>query len=163
MTVSKFGSYISIGLGGASAKGEVGLNKLASYSFAFKSHLLSLTAMSAGTFNFGGEDRQPSIFTSYYGILIGESIRMENLFFSISTGVSHTDTSVKHPNPNATSSSNELSRYSKYGISYPIELKLFYVARNGVGFGLHASKNFAPFYWGISIVFGKWNKSRVKN
>jgi hypothetical protein len=163
ITVSKFGHYVSFGLGWAEAKGQGGLNKLASYSFVYKSHALSLTAMDAGPPGYGGAERSSHIFTSYCGMLLGESIRMKNFFLSVSAGVSYYQTSLVYPNLNATSYSNALTGYFRRGISYPIELKLFFVTRNYVGFGLHASKNGDPFYWGISIVFGNWNRSRVKN
>jgi hypothetical protein len=52
---------------------------------------------------------------------------------------------------------------SYQGISVPIELKVLFHARNGIGLGVHIAKNIvAPyynssFYFGFAIVFGSWN------
>lgn len=170
MTVSKLGHYVSAGIGGGGVKGQGGLSEVVSYSLAYKSHILSFTRFHAGTFDFGGGDNLPFFWSRYYGCLIGESIRMKNFFLSLSAGVANSYVDVKYKNPHPTSSpSSEFLGYYTEGISYPIELKLFILARNGVGFGLHVSKNivspaeYSPFFWGISIVFGRWNKARVTN
>jgi hypothetical protein len=51
-------------------------------------------------------------------------------------------------------------------ISFPVELKAFYLARNGIGIGIHISENivtnpkYSPFCACLSIVTGFWNKHK---
>jgi len=168
ITVSKFGHYVSFGIGSASDNKIGGEYVRVCYSLAYKSHILSLTHVGYGIFSYGGGDRQPYVGGNYNGILLGESIRAKNVFFALSAGIANSITDVKYRSSDATIGYAGMTSFYRQGISFPIELKLFILARNGVGFGLDISKNmispanFSPFFVGVSIVFGRWNKERVK-
>jgi hypothetical protein len=134
-----------------------------SCALAYKSHSFSWTLV-----GFGNDSDHPSyIQGGYYGFLYGESIRAQNLFLSLSTGVAYSSMTLKYPSQNSLNGL-DMTRFDRQGYSFPIELKLFLLARNGIGLGIHLSKNiisplnFSPFCWGVSIVFGVWNKPRVK-
>jgi len=169
-TISEFGHYVSFGLGGATDKNVneamTGQSVFMSYTLAYKSHLFSMTHVGFGMLNYGGGDRAPYFGGGYYGFLIGESVRVKYLFFSLSTGIAYSNTTLRYP---ASDYVYGMNRFDRQDVSYPIELKLFLLARNGIGFGIHLSKNiispvnYSPFCWGVSIVFGKWNNPRVKN
>ena len=168
ITVSKFGHYISFGIGSASDNNIGGEYVRVSYSLAYKSHVLSLTHLGYGLFSYGGSDRQPYVGGNYNGFLLGESIRAKNLFFSLSAGIANSNTDLKYRSTDGSGYAG-MTRFDRQGISFPIELKLFILARNGIGFGFDISQNiisptnFSPFFVGASIVFGGWNKARVKN
>src|ERR1051325_4353832 len=126
MDVSRWGHYMSLGLGGgrSKAKGEGAISELASYSVAYKSYIFSLTYAHASTL-IGGEN-EPFLYTHYYGFLLGESIRDYNLLFSLSAGVAHGYVDVRYFNPKPTLPSNQFLGYSEESFSFPVELKLFW-------------------------------------
>ncbi len=183
--VSKFGHYFSVGmgyphdyrfggltpqsiLGGGHDYGSGGIALLCSYSLAYKSHLLSLTGAGggAGAYN----SAEAGYRANYYACLIGESLRFKNIIVSISAGIA--TASVFLYNPLLIHSQNTFIIYTnavypqERAISFPVELKAFYLARNGIGVGVHISENivptpkYSPFYACLSIVTGFWNKHK---
>ena len=163
-TVSDFGHYFSAGIGGGSDYGISGAISLLSYSMAYKSLLFSVTRGGGGTLLAGGADNSVFYRANYIGFLIGESVRFKHAMFSISAGIASSNIEVRYLDRNATVANHYIDSVSTGVLSFPIELKVFLLARNGVGIGLHLSKNivspskFSPFYFGISLVLGKWNK-----
>ncbi|HEX7412666.1 MAG TPA: tetratricopeptide repeat protein [Bacteroidia bacterium] len=159
-TISDIGGYISAGIGGGSAYGISGVSALLSASLAAKSLLITLTWCGASVP--GEKQANTSYYTaSYFGFLIGESVRFKHVMLSLSAGIAISTVSVYGPsflNPNNTICDLEGV------VSFPIEFKYFFCARNGIGIGIHSSKclvspsQFSPFYFGICIVGGYWNK-----
>jgi len=158
--VSKFGHYFSLGAGVQHDNIFGGFGILSSYSLAYKSHLLSVS------YGGGGQSVRTSAGSGYGGnslsFLVGESVRFKHFMLSLSVGIASTYIWVIEP------------VFQKYGFLYekdrgitlPIEFKAFYLARNGIGIGLHITENiisptkYSPFYFGGSLVFGKWNKRK---
>ena len=170
-TVSDVGCYFSAGIG----LGNIRLNNLynaigtgggaavLSASIAYKSHLFTVTRAGAGTIL---KDVGPGgfVYTSnYVGFLVGESVRYKHAMLSVSVGIAHATINVTE-NVNS-----YMVAYKQYnGIAFPIECKAFLYAHNGIGIGLHLSKSigtaeFSPFYFGICMVVGYWNTSRIQN
>jgi hypothetical protein len=186
--VSKFGVYYSFGLGYPhdykygglmplqnvistyrTVKlnpyyGSGGLTKFADISFAYKSHMLSLTAGNsfAGTYlsNASGYS------SNYLGILLGESVRFKHLMVSLSAGIASTNLYI--PGMTFYKTHNPIFGYpvADRVTSFPVELKAFYLASNFIGIGIHISENivpipkYSPFYAGLSIVLGFWNRRK---
>ena len=163
-TVTDFGHYLSIGFGGSNDHGVAGENIMLSYSLAYKSHLFSLTYAGAGPLIYGGGQNEPYYGSHYIGVLVGESVRFKHSFISVSTGIASSNLDLYYPDPVNT---NSMIRYNPQEVfSIPIEVKAFLLARNGIGIGVHVSKNilspykYSPFYFGIAFVFGNWNTPR---
>jgi hypothetical protein len=187
--VSKFGHYFSIGMGYPhdyrfggieplkyiigthpnSYIGSGGYALLSSYSLAYKSHLVSFT----GGYNYAGgyNSAEAGYLANYYACLVGESIRFKHLMVSLSAGIASSVVTVvdeavyKYLVHSGVVYSN--ATYPKErGISFPIELKAFYLARNGIGVGIHISENivttpkYSPFSTCLSVVTGFWNKHK---
>ena len=163
--VSKFGHYFSVGFGSGYDNGLAGLSLGASYSLAYKSHIVNMS------YNYGGILGQgttltPSYNTKSIAILIGESIRLRHLLVSFSVGISSTNMYVYDPSYYIYSVRSGIIYSTAGGISFPIELKAFYLARNGIGVGFHVCENivttpkYSPFYACLSVVTGFWNKHK---
>ncbi len=165
-TVSDFGLYFSAGIGGGSAYGIGGLSALFSASFAYKSHLFTITR-AGGIAPSGGSQNSVYYQANYIGFLLGESVRFKHAMLSLSAGIANANFSAQYQSPTAFTTNN-YAQVSWYNFtSFPIEFKAFVYARNGIGFGLHLSKNimspaqYSPFYFGVCIVGGYWNKPRT--
>jgi hypothetical protein len=157
--VSTIGHYFSIGTGATTNYTMPALDLLASYSFAFKSHLVSLSfAASNSTGRHSSAD--PYNYTDYAGILIGESLRRKHFMFSFSGGISYSTICINDP----AKEPRRLYYYRQGQLSVPLELKAFLVARKWIGIGIQASENiisplkYSPFYCGLALVVGRWNK-----
>ena len=169
--VSLFGHYVSVGLGGSHAYGVSGIDVLLSYSLAYKSHLFTLTHAGASSFGVLGGN-QPVYGSSYTGFLLGESVRFKHALISLSAGIASSFILLYYhdPNPNPPQANMMITYESPQKmLSVPVECKVFLLARNGIGIGLHISKNilspykYSPFYFGVSLVFGYWNKPIIRN
>ena len=128
---------------------------IASASFAFKSHVASLTTTRSSSFN-GGLESQSTFENSYLALLFGESFRQKNCFISLSIGIAESETSfLNNLGP------HNFETYNFRGISYPIELKAFILANHVIGFGIHLYHNldrkYSTSFISASIVFGSWN------
>ena len=179
-TISTFGHYFSVGLGAGhdykyggliplkyligpnSYRGTRGEEILASYSLAYKSHLLSITG---GIGNSGLYTSAVSGYLSnYYGCLIGESIRFKHILISLSAGIASTFLFIQDLTYWKTNNPIGVYLTTSRVVSFPIELKTFLLARNGIGIGIHLSENimpipkYSPFSIGVCIVSGYWNK-----
>ncbi len=167
-TVSEFGHYFSAGVGAGKEYGIGGAISLISYSFAFKSFLFSFTRGGGQTLFSGGGDNAVYYRANYFGVLIGESVRFKNAMISLSAGVASSNIEIRYQDVTSKTPNHYIDSVSRGIASFPIELKVFLLARNGIGYGIHLSKNivspykFSPFYFGVCIVFGKWNNSRKK-
>jgi len=166
-TVSKFGHYISVGIGSGHEYQFSGASALFSYSLAYKSLVFSVTRCGSSVLFNGGSDRDINYSANYLGFLIGESFRLKNLFISLSTGIASANIYLSYPNPSGYPRNR--TDYTNNGIiSIPIEFKFFLLARNGIGIGIHFSdvilspSQYSPSYFGFAIVFGGWNKSRSR-
>jgi hypothetical protein len=155
--ITKFNGYYGSG----------GVAKLSRFSFAYKSHLLSITngQSYAGTYS----PTPYSYSSSYYGLLVGESVRFKHLIISLSAGIAHTNLFIQGiPFYNTHTLIGDLFHHTYVDVftSFPIELKAFYLARNGIGVGVHISENivpypkYTPFSACVSVVFGFWNKPK---
>lgn len=113
-----------------------------------------------------GSDRDINFTANYLGFLVGEAVRFKNAMLSLSTGIANSNIELSYPLNQSSPLSNRVNYYLYKAVSIPVELKCFVLAHNGVGFGVHASKNFlspskySPFFLGFSLVFGAWNKGR---
>lgn len=169
-SVSTFGHYISFGLGETKNDNLKGLNRLFSYSIAYKSHLLSFTF--CDNKHLAYNSAQPYYKANYIGLLIGESIRYKYLFCSISVGGAYSTIFISDPKLityNNTSGYSQTNNLSQNAITIPVEIKLFFHIKNGAGIGAHFSENilapskYSSYYIGLSIVTGYWNKLKKKN
>jgi hypothetical protein len=167
-TLSNFGHYFSVGLGSGNDYGIGGVISLISYSLAYKSLLFSLTRGGGGSIFVGGGDNSVYYNANYIGFLIGESVRFKHAMFSISAGIASSNIEVRYLDINANVPNHYIDSVRTGIVSIPIEIKVFFLARKGIGIGLHLSKNlvspakFSPFCFGVSLVFGKWNTKSNK-
>jgi hypothetical protein len=165
-TVSNFGHYVSIGIGGGSSYGIGGASALFSYSLAYKSHLFTLTRGGSSTLINGGSYNSVYYNANYFGFLYGESIRFKHAMISLSIGIASSNVTLRYLDVNAGSANTYVNPSFTNIVSFPIELKVFVYARNGIGFVIHSSKcllspsQFSPFYFGVCVVFGFWNKPK---
>jgi hypothetical protein len=157
-SVSKFGHYLSIGIGsGAGASlNLVGYNL--GYSFTYKSHMVSFL-YSYGTSSFSGSLEDEKSYTgNCYAILIGEALRRENFMASLSIGFGSSETFFRDVN-----NGRGYVKYDQTDSTVPIELKVFYHAYNFIGVGIDAVRNIGPEYSStmisLSILMGIWNKT----
>lgn len=163
-TVSTFGHYGSMGYGGGRVKGLAGVSLVASYSLAYKSHLITLT-YNVVSHNVNSSSHEPYYFTQYNGLLFGEALRYKHLMFSLSAGVAYSAVNYQYQYIYPIGGHNY---FVQNGISFPIELKALLLARNGVGIGLYVSENiittpkYSPFSFGGYYVFGHWNNRKKK-
>jgi hypothetical protein len=141
--------------------GIKGADELISYSLVYKSHVFSAT--------FGhSEVARARLFLDpgYEGhnmnLLAGESLRYKYFMLSLCTGLSYSHLQIFNPTINLVR-----AYYFEDGkIAIPVELKIFILARNGIGIGLHVAENIMPqlkystFYTGFTIVAGYWNKTK---
>ena len=168
-TISDIGVYLSGGIGNLADNIVSCWAGMFSGSLAYKSHLLSIT-YNAGKGN--GEIKYwPATYyaTLYketcYGFMVGECIRYKHGMLSLSTGIAFSGSSFSSTIPS--NYYNIEPNYNRQGkISLPIELKVFLLAYNGVGLGLHFTeviifqqKN-TPIYFGLCMVTGFWNKPK---
>ena len=165
-TVSTIGVYVSFGFGPANDFKMNEIAALISCSIAYKSHLFTLTRAGSGPILLGGREGESFYKANYVGLLFGESVRFKHGMLSISTGVAVANTYVTwFPEVGNRQNNYTLNQTS---ISLPIELKAFLLASGGIGLGVHVSTNiisptkYSPFYFGVSLVFGKWNKKSHK-
>jgi hypothetical protein len=163
--VSKIGHYGSCGVG----RGHVGaisegLGYTLSYSLAYKSHLFSLTRYGATSL---GENMGYNYKAGYTGLLAGESFRLEHLMASVSIGIAYSRTTVAYPISYPSPAFQ--NKYNRYGISYPIEIKIFFLTYNVFGVGVHITNNivpvtkYSPLLFSFSLVWGQWNKPGQRN
>lgn len=157
-TVSPFGHYFSVGIGRES-DGTIagGVVRLISYSLAYKSHLFTVTRGDGGNIRGDAYYQQ----ASYIGLLLGETVRFKHFMVSLSKGIAFSHTLI------IDSIQGVRHIVEQRTVSFPVELKAFLLARNGIGIGIHISENivhkYSSFYFGASIVFGKWNKPKKVN
>ncbi len=163
-SVRKFGFYLSNGIGFSkinSLPSEVAeldiIGIILSGSLAYKSHTASLTYTRGGS-TFSGVGTRDNYFSnSYYAFLIGESLRFKYSLISFNIGIANSELKYRHVIDLYHSDS-----YNRMGISFPIELKLYFLAKHGIGFGLHLYRNLDKYYStsfiSASIVTGIWNK-----
>ena len=155
-TISDIDIYLSCGVGSLEGYAVSGWAGMLSGSFAYKSHLLSVTydkGVQHETIS-GYRTSYPALVQeSCYGILLGECIRYKHGMLSLSTGIALAGSSFSSTMPQ-TRYYNYYPNYSKQGIiSLPIELKAFVVAYNGIGLGIHFTetitfhKNNSPIYF----------------
>ena len=163
-TISRIGIYLSAGVGLSNDYGIVGAAVPLNCSFAYKSHLFTITSGNGGNYAYGGRDGGSFQQTNYVGFLYGESIRCKNSLLALSVGVALSNVYV---NTYVLASMPNNANYNKQGIvSVPIEFKYFWLANNGIGFGIHVSENiiseaeFSSFYIGGCVVFGIWNNPK---
>ncbi|MEO8762206.1 MAG: hypothetical protein ABI388_11770 [Bacteroidia bacterium] len=170
---SKFGYYFSTGIGAGGCNKKSGFAQLASFSFAYKSHMISV---SGGHFNssFIGEPARGYAYceASYYGVSLGESLRFKWLLLSASAGIGSSTVSVYTvPLYHSSSSTTDFNAYRV--LSMPIEFKLFFTSpKNGIGVGFHLVEDmlslkqyatlshYSSLYFGVCIVTGFWNKTK---
>ena len=163
--VSRFGHYVSVGIGPGQADGLGGLAIGASYSFAYKSHLVTFSYNYSGVAD-QGNSTNPTYSARSFGLLIGESVRYKHLFVSLSAGAAFTNMYVYDPSYDIYLVRSGIVYSTSGRITVPIELKFFYVARNGIGAGIHLTENivsqpsYSPFSFCFSIVTGFWNKQK---
>jgi|GEM_PF-6675212 len=155
--VSKVGVYASMAIGYGNVASYENLAALFSCSVAYKSHLFTITRAGYGQLIYGGRQGETTYNGSYIGILYGQSIRYKYAMISLSAGVAYANIII-------TENLSWVPPIVNYqGVSLPIELKVFFHARNGIGLGVHVAKNivspynYSPFYFGGAIVFGAWN------
>ncbi len=156
-SVSRFGHYFSIGLGpgkGASVS-LIGYTK--SYTLALKSHLISNSTCGS---SFSGISSHEIFYSNKYNaILVGEALREKYFLFSLSIGLGYSNLTYSKPIHN-----QDPEIYDENNYSIPLEIRLYFLAYNGVGIGINANKNFTKKYSSslisISIVLGIWNKSK---
>ncbi len=165
-TISEFGHYFSAGVGAANVYNGAGFAGIAGYSLAYKSHVLSITAAHSevGLRN----TTEAGYKANYIGGLLGESIRLKHFMFSISAGVGYNDIIIINTSLYSYNVQNPVVYSNYHSVSFPVELKAFFLTRGGLGIGLHISENivtkprYSPFYIGVCIVLGKWNKKSSK-
>jgi hypothetical protein len=161
-TVSDVGHYISAGVGGGHAYGIGGLSAIFSYSIAYKSLIFTLTRAGSSVFSIGEIGRNPYYTASYFGFLMGQTVRYKHFMMSLSVGVAGANIAVTTPDPNQFY--GQINYNLKSVVSVPVEFKAFVLANNGIGFGIHFAENmvsplqYSPFYFGFSLVTGYWNK-----
>ena len=165
-TISTFGHYFSIGIGVANEYKSAGYCGMVSYSLAYKSHLFSVTAAQS---EIGLRNSADGGYkANYIGALVGESVRLKHVMLSLSVGLACNDIIIIDPSLYEYSVRSGVVYSNNHGISFPIELKAFFLTSGGLGIGLHLSENivttpkYSPFYFGVSLVFGKWNKKSNK-
>lgn len=172
---SDFGHYISTSAGYCSAAPNLSdLGYWASYSFAYKSHLLTVTEAHSSSITNGTLLPGEQVFDgNYFGILLGESIRLKWLMCSASLGVGFTNLNISVRNNYSSYQTNTIFN-GKNIISMPFEFKAFFtLPQNGIGIGFHLIKDVAgvtynvphkydPLYFGFSVVTGFWNKTVTK-
>lgn len=166
-TLSKFGFYLSGGIGLSSDYNIAASALLSNLSVAYKSHLLTLTHGSSKNLILGGEEGEQIQTTSYTGLLIGEALRYKYAIISLSSGIAITNAYI---NDNWTTKNLSYYAYNSQGVlSVPIELKACFLARNYIGVGIHLSENiivsapqFSTYYLGFCIVTGFWNITKKK-
>ncbi len=155
---SDWGVYISFG-GGICNLRSVGA-LCGSLSVAKQSHLASLTFMHAGNFGVAMESSDYLSY-NYEGFLIGESVRRRNFLLSFSAGVSKAHWFNHYHKPGSASASEFITE-SKSETGVPLEAKLFLLANNLVGIGLHGGldlvNKFHPKMINITFVLGIWNE-----
>jgi hypothetical protein len=157
--VSTFGYYFSVGAGAALISPMAGAEVNGSCSFAYKSHIISLSGMRSGTLLNGGSENENWFNFSSYGILAGEALRMRHWLLSASAGIGNSDVKyhkVIHAN-------HEYFDYSHRGVSMPAEIKLFFLASHfGIGFQISTdlTAKYAPTTITMNMVFGTWRKPK---
>ena len=158
-TLSKYSFYLSggVGLGITNYGGGLGLNT--SFSFAYKSHILSVSRCGVLS-NIYGVELHPDddwFYSSYKGGLIGESYRNKYFIVSLSAGLAYSNVSLH-------ATKNKIYYY-RDGISVPIELKAYGLLYDGIGIGFFSSFNITPqhstLFTYISIVIGHWNRWKL--
>jgi hypothetical protein len=165
-TVSTIGVYVSFGFGPANDFKMDEITALISCSIAYKSHLFTFTRAGSGPILLGGRAGESFYRANYVGLLFGESVRFKYAMLSMSTGLAVAHTYVTWF-PEVGNRQNNYT-LDQLNISLPIELKAFLLASGGIGFGVHIATNiispakYSPFYFGISLVLGKWNKKNNK-
>ena len=154
--VSKYGYYLN---GGIVVNGK-GVGGIGSFSLASNTTLYSLTcATSSSIYMLYGHN---TFSTVYAGVLIGKALRGRYYLASFSGGLSVNSTSQMLYDPNSPPKYD----YDKTTISIPIEGKLFLLAPNVAGIGLHLSLNVLPdmaystFYFGMCFMLGKWGTTK---
>ncbi len=163
-SVRKFGIYFSNGFGVSGIRSLPDnvsdltiLGLIVSNTFAYKSHLATIT-FTAGSSTFTGATERESYFSnSYLAFLIGESLRFKYSLISLSVGVASSEMSYRN-----VIDMHHSDSYNNKGVSFPVELKLFILAKHGIGFGVHLYNNFDKDYStsfiSAVIVAGIWNK-----
>ncbi len=166
-TISKFGNYVSFGVGMSRDYGIGGVDILFSYSFAFKNHIFSYTHAGATSISFFNAPNQ-YYSSNYHALLAGQALRARNLLLSFSAGIAYTNMNLEYTtHTGAHIDPIYITRYYQKGfLSVPVEFKAFLLTYNAIGIGLHFSYDFvphiqfSPLYSGVCVVIGRWNKPR---
>ena len=137
---SKVGIYVSAALGFGNVEMNHALAALFSCSVSYKSHLFTLTRAGYGDLLYGGTQGETTYNASYIGLLYGQSMRFKYAMVSLSAGVALANIIITDHVPG-------IPLFVSYqGVSLPIELKVIFHARNGIGLGVHVAKNIVPPY-----------------
>jgi hypothetical protein len=164
ISVSKYGHYFTLGLGKGilstlplKVSGLSVLSFIAGYSLAYKSHVVTFIYEVTGSPLSGGGDYESSYYESHFGILLGQSLRTRNFFASINAGIASSELNFIN-----VIDFHSMFVYDQKGIAFPLELKLFLLSKNAIGFGINAGKcfgkDYSPSYLNLCLVFGVWNK-----
>ncbi len=158
LSVGKFGTYVSLGIGLSRANEIPGAIAMFGLSLAYKTTLFSFSRAGGGTIHnyVGGKDEFYE--TDYTALLLGKAYRSKHTLISFSGGLAYTNIEVDHGRMPYN------LPYDESGIiSIPLEFNFFLLAGNALGIGVHVSKDlvpkleFSPFYLCFSLVGGVWN------
>ncbi len=167
----RYGNYLSCGIGFGGGKSLFLKGLTASYSFAFKTYIVSIGYWAIASYILGVNEYANNFSCTYSAILFGKAIRKKLSLVSFSTGIAKSDVTFwKFPmvsyGLNAWYYGNVPDRKIKEidwsGYSIPVEFKFFhFVPNNNFGVGLSANINIVPQYtsslFSVSIV---WNLGR---
>ena len=158
------GIYLSGGIGWSTitVADEFAFNF--SGSLAINSHLISITKMTTNYFGNGGSNIGTFYHAKYVGVLFGEAFRDEHFMASASIGIASSEVSYEVVSPYGGPMGTITAGGYNNDLAFPLELKLYALAHNGIGIGLHYSLDMAgkysPSTYSFSIVLGAWNKAR---
>lgn len=158
--VSTVGHYVSVGTGLIiiSPMNEFALN--GSYSYAYRSHLFSVSGITSGSLSGGGSYESWFNYSSI-GLLAGESLRARHWLLSASAGIGIAD--MKYHREISNHNNNNDVDYRGTSASLPAEIKLFFLASH-FGLGFHFFTDFTakqkPYAITANLVFGTWRKPK---
>jgi|GEM_PF-4565987 hypothetical protein len=164
-TIRDFGHYFSVGFTPAKQWGVYGTTTMISYSLAYKKHVFSATLADKEVGNPDPQYKDTWASSHYAAILYGQSLRFKYLLVSLSAGLSLSRESGNEPKINL------INWNPAPTLAIPLELKMFILARNGIGLGIHLAQIMpiiaiggsggSGFFIGLSVVLGSWNKANA--